>query len=123
MVGRTPGGGGGPLDIDVAMAEETLIIQPSVLASSQQERLSKAFESMVSREITTIFEELGFPKPNRDYRNVDPADVSLDRVLPDRRALDKVVFEALGLSEKEQLAVYRAVVELVKARLVKARSV
>jgi len=34
-----------------------------------------------------------------------------------------VVFEVLGLSEQEQLAVYRAVVELVKSRLVKAQSV
>ena len=42
---------------------------------------------------------------------------------PDRRALDEVVFEALGLTEEEQLEVYRAVVELVKNRLVKARSV
>jgi len=34
-----------------------------------------------------------------------------------------VVFEALGLTEDEQLEVYRAVVELVKMRLSKARSV
>jgi len=33
------------------------------------------------------------------------------------------VFEVLGLTEEEQLEVYRAVVELVKNRLVKARSV
>jgi len=78
---------------------------------------------MASREIENIFEELGLPKPNRDYSNIDPKDVSLDRVLPDRRALDEVVFEVLGLTEEEQLAVYRAVVELVKNRLVKARSV
>ena len=39
--------------------------------------------------------------------------------MPDRRALD----EALELTEMEQLAVYRAVVALVKNRLAKARSV
>jgi len=49
--------------------------------------------------------------------------VSLKRVLPDRRALDVVAFEVLGLSEAEQLEVYRGVVELVKNRLVKAQSV
>lgn len=37
--------------------------------------------------------------------------------------LDGVVFEVLGLTEAEQVEVYRAVVELVKHRLVKARSV
>jgi hypothetical protein len=46
----------------------------------------------------------------------------LDKVLHDRRELDKVVFEALGLTEKEQLEVYRAVVQLVKDRLSKASS-
>ena len=60
---------------------------------------------------------------SRDYSNIGPNDVSLDKVLSDRRALDEVIFEALGLTEEEQLGVYRAVVELVQARLVKARSV
>ncbi|KUJ99459.1 MAG: Uncharacterized protein XD43_0882, partial [Thermococcales archaeon 44_46] len=36
--------------------------------------------------------------------------------------LDRVIFEALGLTEEEQLEVYRAVVELVKTRLVKAKT-
>lgn len=70
----------------------------------------------------TVFEELGLPKPNRDLSNINPDDVSLDKVMPDRRALDKVIFEALGLTEEEQLEVYKAVVELVKARLVKAKT-
>ncbi|MDW8322105.1 MAG: hypothetical protein RMM08_12170 [Armatimonadota bacterium] len=73
--------------------------------------------------MNSIFEELGLPKPNKDYSNIRPEDVALERVLPDRRALDEVVFEVLGLSEAEQLAVYRAVVELVRSRLVKAQSV
>lgn len=42
-------------------------------------------------------------------------------IIDNRRALDTVVFEALGLTE-EQLEVYRAVVQLVKDRLSKARS-
>lgn len=43
--------------------------------------------------------------------------------LSDRRELDRVVLKVLGLIEEEQLEVYRAVVELVKNRLVKAGSV
>lgn len=78
---------------------------------------------MCQREVKSIFEELGLPKPNKEYSNIRPEDVSLEKVLPDRRELYKVVFEVLGLTEEEQLAVYRAVVELVKNRLVKARSV
>jgi hypothetical protein len=41
---------------------------------------------------------------------------------PDRRALDDVVFDVLGLTAGEREAVYEAVVELVRARLEKARS-
>jgi len=43
--------------------------------------------------------------------------------LPDRKALDDIVFDALGLTEEERKEVYWAVAELVKNRLEKARSV
>jgi len=95
----------------------------SVITPGQQERLFSAFEQLSQREIDSIFEELGLPKPDRDYSNIDSDDVSLDKVIPDRRELDRIIFEALGLTEEEQLEVYRAVVQLVKNRLVKARSV
>ena len=123
LVGRIPGGGGGPMDLDVVMAQQVLIPNPAALTTAQRERLLEAFEQLAQREVKSIFEELGLPKPNRDYSNIRVEDVSLEKVLPDRRALDAVVFEVLGLSEQEQLAVYRAVVELVKSRLVKAKSV
>ncbi len=42
--------------------------------------------------------------------------------MPDRGELDKVVFEAVGLTKEEQLEVYRAVVELVKNRTVIRRA-
>ncbi|MGQ9600586.1 MAG: hypothetical protein ACUVWZ_14375 [Anaerolineae bacterium] len=99
------------------------VLNPFALSLSQCEQLMQAFELMAKRELRSIFEELGLPCPDRDYSNIDPNDVSLDKVLPDRRALDEVVFEALGLTEEEQLEVYRAVVELVKMRLSKAQSV
>ena len=53
-----------------------------------------------------------------------PAEVSFEKVRPDRLELDKIVLrDMLGLSEKEHLEVYRAVVDLVKSRLEKAKSV
>jgi len=45
------------------------------------------------------------------------------RALPDRFELDWTVFDVLGLTEEGRLEVYRAVVQPVKDRLVKARSV
>jgi len=120
--GRTPFGGG-LLKVQTYEVANLPVLNPAALTASQRERLLKAFDKMADREVRSIFEELGLPKPNRDYSNIRVEDVSLEKVLPDRRALDQVVFEVLGLSEDEQLAVYRAVVELVKSRLVKARSV
>ena len=115
--------GGGALKTEGIDIRKFPCINPTQLARSQQDGLSRAFAEIAKREIRSIFEELGLAKPNRDYSNIDPSDVSLDKVLPDRRALDEVVFEALGLTEEEQLEVYRAVVELVKMRLSKAQSV
>jgi hypothetical protein len=70
---------------------------------------------MSKRPIESIFEEIGAKSPE---------EVSLDKVKPDRRELDKIVMgEILGLSEKEQLEVYKAVIDLVKSRTEKAQSV
>ena len=69
---------------------------------------------IVGRDILTVFSELSANSPE---------EVSLDKVKPDRRELDKIVMgEILGLSDEEQLEVYRAVVDLVKSRIEKAKS-
>lgn len=98
-------------------AARSLVVSPGHLRADISPTL------LIDRAINSIFQELGLSTPNKDYSNIRPDDVLLDKILPDRRELDKVVFEALGLTEEEQLQVYRAVVELVKNRLVKARSV
>jgi hypothetical protein len=112
--GRLPGGGGGPLDLDVKMVESLSILNPSKIAKSQLQKLSEAFGNLSQRRIGSVFEELGAETPE---------DVSLDKVKPDRRELDRVVFKILGLTEEEQLEVYKAVVDLVKSRIEKAKSV
>jgi hypothetical protein len=122
LLARTPGGGGGPLDIDVIVSKQVLILNPLVLSTDAMKILNTIAPKLSIREILPTFEELGLPKPNKDFSNINPDDVSLDKVMPDRRELDRVIFEALGLTEEEQLEVYRAVVELVKARLVKAKT-
>lgn len=87
----------------------------SKLQTSQIQKLEKAFEKLSERPIGPIFEEIGTEKPE---------EVSLDKVKPDRRELDRIVMgEILGLTEDEQLEVYRAVVDLVRSRIEKARSV
>jgi len=68
------------------------------------------------RNVVPIFEELGLD-PSNPIREQKP------NPLPDRKALDDIVFDALGLTEEERKEVYWAVAELVKQRLEKARSV
>lgn len=68
----------------------------------------------IGREIVTVFSEFGASSPS---------EVSLDEVKPDRRELDKIIMgDILGLTDEEQLDVYRAVIDLVKSRLEKAKS-
>ncbi|PIQ93622.1 MAG: hypothetical protein COV68_08940, partial [Nitrospirae bacterium CG11_big_fil_rev_8_21_14_0_20_41_14] len=77
-------------------------------------KLSSVFEKLKRREVLSIFEELG---------SASPGEVSLDKVKPDRRELDKIIMgDILGLTDNEQLEVYRAVVDLVRSRIEKAKS-
>lgn len=79
-------------------------------------KLKKLRQNKITqREINNVFEELG-------AKNIE--DVSLDKVKPDRRELDKIVMgEILGLTNEEQLEAYKAVIDLVKSRITKAKSV
>ncbi len=114
--------GEGALDNMTYEAALNICINPLSLSEDSQTALIKSFNDVGNRQVKSIFEELGLPRPNRDLSNINPEDVSLDDVMPNRRELDRIIFEALGLTEEEQLEVYRAVVELVKERLVKART-
>jgi len=77
--------------------------------------LGGAFETLAKRQPLRIEEEIGANSPE---------EVSLDKVKPDRRELDKIVMgDILGLTDDEQLEVYQAVVDLVKSRIEKSKSV
>jgi len=64
----------------------------------------------------SIYEECGFDK-SQSLRSQEP------NPLPDRKALDDIVFDAIGLTGDERKEVYWATCELVQRRLEKARSV
>lgn len=78
--------------------------------------LLELFQDLKKRRLGSIFEEIGI-NPARPIREQIPIP------LPDRKALDDVVFDILGLTQEERDEVYWAVCELVKNRLEKARSV
>jgi phage portal protein BeeE len=72
-----------------------------MLNESQKREIVSAFDGMCHRAIGPIYEEVS---------------------KADRRAVDTIVFDDLGLTQGERDAVYEAVVKLVEARLKKAES-
>ena len=96
----------GALDFKVYEAEDILIISPNAIEG----------EFIIGRPIKSVFEELGV---NRK----EPTQKQKPNPLPDRKSLDDIVFDILGLTQAERDEVYLATCELVKARLQKARSV
>jgi type I restriction-modification system DNA methylase subunit len=86
-------------------------VNPEVITHSSKTKVLRAFERMKTTPIKNILSEISL--------------TTSDRVITtkSRKELDKVVMgEILGLSDEEQLEVYRAVVDLVKSRIEKAKS-
>lgn len=118
--------GEGALDFKVYEAAD--ILNPSAYWESKTERIepNTILIKHVSEEIrflinknrlsNSIFKEIGI-NPNQSIREQQP------NPLPDRKALDDIVFNALGLTDEERKEVYWAVAELVKNRLEKAKNV
>jgi hypothetical protein len=114
IYGRLPLGQGA-LEIMKYEYSAMPLINPIKISSDYLSKVENAFYNLAKREIQTIYEEMGANTSE---------EVSLDKVKPDRRELDEIVMgEILGLTEKEQLEVYRAVIDLVKSRIEKAKSV
>jgi hypothetical protein len=95
------------LDLAVYELADCLIVSPKLLTGKQIKDIKKEVNGLM---------ELGI-NPARPIREQKP------NPLPDRKALDDIVFDILGLTEAERNEVYWAACELVKNRLEKARSV
>jgi len=98
-----------------AIKQNPIYIKRSIVINPDNIRLNFN-QDILKRNIKSIFIELGF-NLNVPLREQQP------NPLPDRKALDDVVFDVLGLTEEERKEVYWATAELVKNRLDKARSV
>ncbi len=100
------GGGGSFITVEDLSNIKAMII----------EELPNYCYNLSERDYKPIFTELGFDK-TEPIRSQEP------NPLPDRKALDDIIFDALSLTEAERKEVYWSVAELVKNRLDKARSV
>jgi len=94
LYGRILTGAQNVIDIDVWMTNQIPVIHPDKITKNQIRKLNNAFENLSRRPIEHILKELGAETLE---------EVSLDKVKPDRRELDKVVFEILGLTEDSPL--------------------
>jgi len=102
-------------DIDVVVVEHLGIPNLSKLSKEIRAKLENSFRKLSETSCDSIFGEIGANSPE---------EISLDKVKADRRELDEnVMGKILGLTEGEQLEVYKAVVDLVRSRLEKAGSV
>jgi chorismate mutase len=105
----------GAIEATVEEVKNILVVNPRILKKTTKNKLLQALNKLGIRKIESIFSEIGASTPG---------EVSLDKVKPDRRELDKIIMgEILGLTDEEQLEVYRAVIDLVKSRIEKAKSV
>jgi hypothetical protein len=109
LLARPPeGGGGGPLQIKVYQYKAMSLPDPELLPQPDP-AIMKAF---LTRPIRNFWEEVGLTPP--DFAGPPSP-------LPDRKAVDDQVFDALGLSEEERQEVYRETARLVWERIAKAQ--
>jgi len=78
-------------------------------------KIKKIYSQLKTRIVCDILVELGFDK-NQSVRKQEP------NPLPDRKELDDLIFDELGLTNDERKEVYWATAELVTDRLEKATS-
>lgn len=100
--------GEGAIKQNPTYIKNSIIVSPLLIAIKEIKFLN--------RPIYSIFTELGFDS-NKPIREQEP------NPLPDRKALDDIVFNVIGLTEEERKEVYYAVAELVQNRLKKAKSI
>lgn len=101
-IGGSTNMGEGALVFNTADFRRFLILNPHELNETNRRQIKKIFNEMLDHDVLAINEE---------------------STQPNRRALDNIIFDALGLTQGERDAVYEAVVELVRQRLEKAHSV
>ncbi len=103
--------GGGAVRILVEDLKRTpLLIHPESFSPKQLLALKDSFRRITARPVQDADIEIT-KKPNGELKIRD-----------DRRALDDIIFDVLGLTQDERNALYEAFIDLIKSRLLKADS-
>jgi len=107
--------GEGALKTEGIDIEKFIALNHDSISKEINNKLNLWFTNNLHYNFRSCFEEIGANNQK---------EITLEKIKPDRRELDKIIMgDILGLTEEEQLEVYRAVIDLVKSRLEKAKSV
>jgi type I restriction-modification system DNA methylase subunit len=107
--------GHGALDIATDDHKATLVPPLEQVDRDLKAEIAERFETLGTRRVSSIFDELGASKP---------AELSFDSVGDDRLELDRLVIQDLfGFDEDTHRQVYEGTLELVSQRISKADSV
>lgn len=104
--------GEGALKNQVFEVRNLLIVDPRLI--SDKTKVEQILEPFKKREVFSIFKEFQIDAKSGSYSNANP--------LPDRKALDELVFKILGFTDEEVQALYTGLLELTANRLRKART-
>jgi len=102
MFGRQYGGGSGPIKTDGIDIQQLLFINPNRISTDSLKAASQALRQISTISLYNV----------TDLKEKKPTQV-----------LDNIIFDILGLTQDERDTVYEAVVELVRNRLEKDRSI
>jgi len=108
--------GQGALKTEGIDISRLFVVDPRVFDSSLLDRLQVAIEAIGRRPLGNVFRESGLT-------GAGPFSEQDIRPLSDRAVIDNVVFDLIGLDEKERETTYRMACHLVRERLSKARSI
>jgi hypothetical protein len=100
-----------------ALKTEGIDINKFMVLNSDYDELAEGFKRISLDQIESLFKQCGI-----DPESKTPIEEQVPNPLPDRAELDKIVFDALGLTKEERKEVYRAVCRLVWNRISKAKS-
>jgi type I restriction-modification system DNA methylase subunit len=104
--------GEGALKTEGIDVEKLLVIK--YVPNEIRLRLKKLAKKYPNPEIDSIFQDLNAE---------NASEICLENIRPARRELDKIILsDLLGLTETEQLDVYRAVIDLVRSRITKSQT-
>lgn len=100
-------------DIDVIKVKNLLIIDIKKIPKEKINKILLAFDQLLKTKSEGIFKEIG-----DDINKID-----INNIKPELRNLDRIIMEEiLGLSNDEQLEIYKGIVDIVKSRIEKSKN-